>query len=105
MNHNKLLLICIAIFTLSCKQEPDSLNKALPVQDNVGIELFSIDNDELNNCPFCNRNPYIHHAINDIERQGLKWTIDCWNNDCKQILTKWYNTPNEAVNEWNKQSK
>ena len=71
----------------------------LKVEDNVSPKLL---NAGIERCPFGDEAPIFHNAINDIERQGLKWSIDCRTSDCPQLLNKWYNTSEEAIKTWNK---
>ena len=80
-----------------------SVNFTFKVVDNIGIEVFSIKNDELARCPFCNGDVYIHKAVNDIENPA--WTVDCIGNECPRVVKKWQKTPREAVNEWNEKAK
>lgn len=78
-----------------------------PLEDNIGIEIFNIKNNELAHCPFCDNLAVISSTINDSEIQGLKWRVNCRNTNCSNpsLIVRLYDIPKQAVIAWNEETK
>lgn len=63
---------------------------------------MSVDNHfHLERCPFCKNNARIDTDYNEIKGKFL-YTVICTNEDCECLLNKMKDTPEEAVDAWNK---